>query len=128
MRWAGWRRSDAVEDYRDPNKPLNETDLTDYYNSINEQLKITNSTLADDAGAKDIPLLKMKLVSNWKSAHRMGSVQLSIFFSLLNGGVIGLQAFMGIINPWWFLVLNLVGYVLIGLVRLVYQPKVHADE
>ena len=57
MKWTEWRRSENVEDYRDPNKPVppdDPTDLTSFYESINEMIKITNSTLADDAGGEDI--------------------------------------------------------------------------
>ena len=49
MKWQNWRRSENVEDYRDPNKPVvNVFDVV--VETINEVLKMTNSKLAKDAG------------------------------------------------------------------------------
>lgn len=128
MRWSDWRRSDQVEDYRDPAKPIEQPDLSEFYQSINEQLKITNSTLAKDAGGDSIRLGPVKLIDNWRQAHRMGSVQFAAAFGILNGAVFGLSAFNGLINPYWFLGLNVIGYALVSIARLVYQPKLHNGE
>lgn len=49
MKYDQFRRSDNVEDYRDPNKPVVDTvDVT--WITISEQLKITNSDIAKDLG------------------------------------------------------------------------------
>ncbi len=50
MKWDQFRRSEKVEDFRDPDKPVPPDDLTEFYQSINEMLKITNSDLAKDLG------------------------------------------------------------------------------
>lgn len=54
MRFDKFHRSENVEDFRDPNKPVEKlvapaADLT-----INEMIKLTDSQLAEDAGSKDI--------------------------------------------------------------------------
>ena len=54
MKTEKFRRSNKVEDYRDINKPVAPDDLSDFYESINEMLKITNSQPANDLGANDI--------------------------------------------------------------------------
>jgi len=54
MKYDSFRRSTGVEDYRDPDKPLDKDDLTGFHQSINEMIRITNSTLAKDAGADDV--------------------------------------------------------------------------
>ena len=54
MRWAFWRRSENVEDYTDPNKPVVPADLAEFAASINEMTKIVNSDLSRDAGSDDV--------------------------------------------------------------------------
>ena len=60
LKWLDWRRSEKVDDYRDPNKPVEPDDLTDFYTSINEMIQITNSDLANDLGGQDIEVPKDK--------------------------------------------------------------------
>jgi hypothetical protein len=57
----------------------------------------------------------------YKQFHRLWSVQASLFFAMLNGAVLGLAAFVNTIDPWTFLYLNVAGYVLIALLRLIKQ-------
>lgn len=64
----------------------------------------------------------MKLVPDWRRAHRFRSVQLALFWSVLNGAVLSIEAFQNAVNPWIFLGLNVVGYGLIGLARITKQP------
>ena len=52
MKWFNWRRSENVEDYRDPDKPVSNTDTPRL--SINEVIELTNSQLAKDAGNEDV--------------------------------------------------------------------------
>ena len=52
--WDNFRRSENVEDYRDADKPVEKPDLSEFYQSINEMLKISGSELAKDLGAGDI--------------------------------------------------------------------------
>lgn len=52
MKWQDWRRSTSVEDYRDPNKPIDKDDKV--FQTINETIRVTNSALAKDAGADDV--------------------------------------------------------------------------
>ena len=54
MKWMFWRRSENVEDYTDPQKPVEPVDLTEFNMSINEMIKITNSDQAKELGADDI--------------------------------------------------------------------------
>ena len=52
MKWDKFRRSESVEDYRDPQKPVMPTEPD--FESINEILKVNNSELAKDIGADDV--------------------------------------------------------------------------
>lgn len=54
MKTDKFRRSKNVEDYRDQNRPVKKPDLSDFYQSINDMLKITNSEPAKDLGINDI--------------------------------------------------------------------------
>lgn len=64
----------------------------------------------------------MRLIDDWhKEAARLWSVQGSLLLAVLNGGVLGLAAFINIINPWWFLGLNVAGYTAIAALRLIKQ-------
>lgn len=56
-----------------------------------------------------------------KKATRLWSIQIAIFFGLLNGAALGLAAFVDVFNPWLFMGLNIVVYVLIAVVRLIKQ-------
>lgn len=58
MKWDQFRRSDNVEDYRDPNKSIAPKDQLVEGQSINERMAIAHSMLAHDAGADDIAKLK----------------------------------------------------------------------
>lgn len=70
--------------------------------------------------------MKLKLIDD--NIHRLWSVQASVFFFVLNGAVAGLSAFTNKIDPWTFLYLNVGGYGLIGLLRLIKQaPPVSAE-
>lgn len=64
-----------------------------------------------------------QLIEDWTSeATRLWSMRLVAFWSLFNGALLGLAAFVGHMNPWFYLILNLVGYLTIGLARLFKQP------
>lgn len=53
MKTDNFRRSDNVEDYRDPNKPIDKR--TDFvFEAISEIIKLANSTLAKEAGSDDV--------------------------------------------------------------------------
>ena len=52
MKWKDWPRSENIEDYRDPDKPVSQADTPQL--SINEVIELTNSQLARDVGAKDV--------------------------------------------------------------------------
>lgn len=53
MKTDRFRRSTNVDDFRDPAKAV-ERDLKAYYDSLTDQIKITNSPLAADLGGGDI--------------------------------------------------------------------------
>ena len=67
----------------------------------------------------------MRLIDDWKvELHRLWTVRASLFMFVLTGAVLGLSAFADVFNPWFFLFLNLLGYGVIGFLRLVKQvPK-----
>lgn len=52
MKWWKFRRSQKVEDYRDPNRPVKPAEESDSDNSfsINERIEVTNSDLAKELG------------------------------------------------------------------------------
>jgi len=69
----------------------------------------------------------MRLIDAWHEhgfwiLWRLWSLRMAIFWAGLNGAVLGLSAFVGIIDPWWFLALNTVGYALIAVARVTKQP------
>jgi hypothetical protein len=53
--------------------------------------------------------------------HRLWTVRASLFMFVLTGAVLGLAAFVDVLNPWFFLALSCGGYGLIGFLRLVKQ-------
>jgi hypothetical protein len=60
--------------------------------------------------------------------HRLWSVRVAIFLFVFNGALLGLAAFVDVLNPWLFLGLNMIGYGALGVVRLVKQaPKVDVE-
>jgi hypothetical protein len=71
----------------------------------------------------------MKLIDNWKTEfHRLWSIRVGLIFFALNGGLIGLAAFVDDLNPILFLALNMAGYLIIGAMRLLKQaPHVPAE-
>jgi hypothetical protein len=69
----------------------------------------------------------MKLVPDWKRAHRFRSIQLAAFWTALNGAVVSIEAFKDYINPWAFLTLNVIGFALIGVARVTKQPGLDDD-
>lgn len=69
----------------------------------------------------------MKLIDDaYAQFHRLWSVQGSLFFAVLNGALVGLSAFSDKVDPWLFMKLNVGGYLLVALLRLIKQ-KPHAD-
>lgn len=69
--------------------------------------------------------MKFHLIEDWKAElHRLWSVRAALFMFVLTGLVLGLSAFVEVLNPWLFLGLSCAGYGLIGFLRLVKQvPK-----
>lgn len=53
MKYDKFRRSDNVEDYRDPNKPVDPAAPAEGA-SIKDVLNLTGSQLAKDAGSQDV--------------------------------------------------------------------------
>jgi hypothetical protein len=71
----------------------------------------------------------MRLIDNaGKEFHRLWSIRVGLFFFVLNGGLVGLAAFAGELNPFLYLGLNMVGYVLIGVMRLTKQAPAVPTE
>lgn len=71
----------------------------------------------------------MHLIDDWRvEIHRLWSIRVGLIFFALNGGLIGLAAFVDDLNPILFLVLNMAGYLIIGAMRLLKQvPHVPAE-
>lgn len=57
----------------------------------------------------------------WREFNRLWSIRIGLFFFILNGALVGLVAFTDVLNPVLFLALNMVGYGLIGIMRLLKQ-------
>ena len=69
----------------------------------------------------------MQLIENWRrELRRLWSIRIGLFFAALNGSVLGLAAFVNVINPWWFLGLNTLGYMVLIGARLLKQPGADA--
>lgn len=71
----------------------------------------------------------MKLIDNaGKEFHRLWSVRVGLIFFGINGGLVGLAAFVGYLNPFLYLGMNMLGYLAIGAMRLLKQaPAVPAE-
>lgn len=71
----------------------------------------------------------MNPIDNWKAEfHRLWSIRVGLVFFGINGAMVGLAAFGGILNPFLFLGLNMAGYLVIGAMRLLKQaPAVPAE-
>jgi hypothetical protein len=64
----------------------------------------------------------MKFIDNaGREFHRLWSIRVGLFFFVFNGVLVGLTAFYDVLNPFFFLGLNMFGYGLIGLMRLLKQ-------
>jgi len=64
----------------------------------------------------------VKFIDNaGREFHRLWSIRAGVFFFVLNGSLVGLLAFTDILNPVLFLGLNMFGYALIGVMRLLKQ-------
>lgn len=60
--------------------------------------------------------------------HRLWSIRIGLFFFVINGALVGLTAFTEVLNPVLFLGLNMFGYGLIGVMRLVKQAPAVPTE
>ncbi len=66
--------------------------------------------------------MKLQLIEEWNTElHRLWSLRVTLFFFALNGALIGLIAFDKVLNPVLYLALNVIGYVIVGLMRLAKQ-------
>lgn len=71
----------------------------------------------------------MKLIDNAGAEfHRLWSIRVGLFFFVLNGALVGLAAFNDVLNPALFLGLNMFGYGLIGVMRLLKQAPAVPTE
>lgn len=68
------------------------------------------------------------IVAQWKFVPhcreiilRAWSMRLALFWGALNGGLLGLAVFADFLPPFWFLGLNVVGYMLIAVARVTKQ-------
>lgn len=71
----------------------------------------------------------MRLIDHaWREFNRLWSIRVGLFFFVLNGAVVGLAAFVDDLNPYLFLYLNMFGYALIGVMRLLKQAPAGPTE
>lgn len=63
-------------------------------------------------------------VENWRSAHKFGSLWLSLFMSALSGAWVALPAFQYVLPPIRFGLACVALGLLIGIVRLIRQPGI----
>jgi hypothetical protein len=65
----------------------------------------------------------VKLIDGWRrELLRLWSIRTALFFGALNGALLGLAAFIDAIDPYWFLILNIVGYATVAGARILKQP------
>ncbi len=69
----------------------------------------------------------MRLIEDaWAAFNRLWSIRVALFFAALNGAVLGLAAFVDVFNPWLFMGLNTLGYMVLIGARLLKQPGADA--
>lgn len=69
----------------------------------------------------------MRLIDNaWAQFKRLWSIRIGLFFGALNGAMLGLAAFVYVMPPIWFLVLNTIGWAILIGARLLKQPGADA--
>lgn len=71
----------------------------------------------------------MKLIDNaWLEFKRLWSIRLALVFAALNGFMIGFVAFVNVVKPMFFLVVNVIGWTVLIAARLLKQPGAHPDQ
>lgn len=71
----------------------------------------------------------MRLIDNaGKEFHRLWSIRVGLFFFALTGFLAGLAAFGEILNPFLYMGLSVVGYGLMGAMRLLKQAPAVPNE
>lgn len=69
----------------------------------------------------------MRLIDDaWAQFKRLWSIRVGLFFGALNGAMLGLAAFVYVIPPTWFLILNTIGWAILIGARLLKQPGADA--
>lgn len=64
----------------------------------------------------------LTLIDDFKTEiHRLWSLRIALFGFVLNGVALGLAAFFDVLNPWVFMGLNVLVYLVMGLTRLIKQ-------
>ncbi len=67
----------------------------------------------------------LKLIDNAKAEfHRLWSVRVTLFLIVLNGTMLGLSGFVDVLKPQVYMALNIVGYSVLGIARLIKQKDV----
>jgi hypothetical protein len=61
---------------------------------------------------------------DWKVAHKLWSVRLCLFWSVVVGAYMALPAFQDYMTPYHFLFVCIFGSITIGLARLTNQPGI----
>ncbi|MCK1742178.1 hypothetical protein IVA80_15240 [Bradyrhizobium sp. 139] len=70
----------------------------------------------------------MTFIENAKEEfHRLWTVRIALFFGALNGFVLGLAAFEDVFNPYFFMALNILGWMLLVGARMLKQPGANPD-
>jgi len=58
---------------------------------------------------------------DWRSAHKMWSVRISLFWAGLSGLWVALPAFQGVVDPFVFVILCIVVSMVVCIARLTNQ-------
>lgn len=63
-----------------------------------------------------------------KEFHRLWTIRVGLFFGAFNGAMIGVAAFEKVIDPYLFLGVNTVGWMVLVGARLLKQPGANPDK
>lgn len=67
------------------------------------------------------------MIDNWQHLlWRLWSARVALALILLNAALIGLGAFESVMRPWLYLTLNMIGWPIVLVARLVKQPGADA--
>jgi hypothetical protein len=67
--------------------------------------------------------MNLRLIDDAKRVwSKFWSVRIALFFGCFNGALLGLAAFIDVVTPKTFLLLNVIGYGVVAVARVLKQP------